>query len=172
MSTASKPDRRYQVFEGLRFPDVGLHEGVYVDDPMEIRAGTRISYLSYILGNVGVCAYVSIGQNMVIGPRMSVWDHCKIQNDISICEGVELETRVFRGPICVFTEVINPRAYVEGNADARHTLARRPTSIGATAAIVCGLSLGSLSLIAAGALVTRDAPAFAMNSGVPASHIV
>ncbi len=148
--------------------DYFVHESSYVDDGVAIGAGTKIWHFSHILKGSTLGERCSIGQNVVIGPDVAVGDNCKIQNNVSLYKGVELEQGVFCGPSCVFTNVINPRAEVERKDEFRRTLVRRGASIGANATIVCGVELGEYCLIAAGAVVTRDVPAYALMVGVPA----
>lgn len=148
-----------------------VHESSYVDDGVKLGAGTKIWHFSHILGGCVIGENCSIGQNVMIGPDVRVGDNCKIQNNVSLYKGVELEQGVFCGPSCVFTNVLNPRAEVERKEEFRRTLVRRGSTIGANATIVCGYELGEYCLIAAGAVVTKDVPAFALMAGVPARRI-
>src|SRR5674476_290813 len=104
----------------------------------------------------------SIGQNVMIGPRAKVGDGCKIQNNVALYEDVVLEDDVFCGPSCVFTNVTNPRAQVSRKTEFKITLVQRGASIGANATIVCGNTLGKYSFVGAGAVVTKDVPAYAL----------
>ena len=112
-----------------------------------------------------------IGQNVSIGPDVTIGDRCKIQNNVSVYPGVTLEDGVFCGPSCVFTNVMNPRAEIERKNEFRPTLVKRGATIGANATIVCGSRLGEYCFIAAGAVVTKDVPPFALVAGVPARRI-
>ena len=107
---------------------------------------------------------------MVIGPDVRVGSGCKIQNNVSLYRGVELEAGVFCGPSCVFTNVNNPRAEIERKSEFRKTLVRQGATIGANATIVCGHELGAYCFIAAGAVVASDVPAYALMMGVPAKR--
>jgi UDP-2-acetamido-3-amino-2,3-dideoxy-glucuronate N-acetyltransferase len=111
---------------------------------------------------------VNIGQNVVISPHCVVGNGCKIQNNVSIYTGVVLEDDVFCGPSMVFTNVINPRAFIERKAEYRQTLVKRGASIGANATVLCGVTLGRYCLVGAGAVVTRDVPDYATIYGNPA----
>lgn len=153
------------------YPGVTVHESAYVDAPVEIGAGTKIWHFCHILPNVQIGEGCSLGQNVMVGPDVSVGDNCKIQNNVSLFKGVILEDGVFCGPSCVFTNVNNPRAEIERKDEFRQTLVRRGASIGANATIVCGNTLGEYCFIAAGAVITRDVPAYALMAGVPARRI-
>jgi acetyltransferase-like isoleucine patch superfamily enzyme len=154
-----------------RFDGVKIHESAYVDEDVEIGAGTQIWHFSHVLRRSRIGERVSIGQNVMIGPDVTVGDRCKIQNNVSIYKGVTLEEGVFCGPSCVFTNVNNPRAEIERKHEFRSTLVKRGTTIGANATIVCGATLGQYCFIAAGAVVTHDVPPFALMVGVPARRI-
>ena len=148
-----------------------VHESSYVDDGVELGENTKIWHFSHILTGSTIGRNCSIAQNVMIGPDVAVGDNCKIQNNVSLYKGVTLEDGVFCGPSCVFTNVINPRAEVERKSEFRPTVVRRGASIGANATIVCGNELGAYCLIAAGAVVTRNVPAYAVMAGVPARRI-
>lgn len=148
-----------------------VHESAYVDDGVELGEGTKVWHFSHILPRTRIGRNVSIGQNVVAGPDVSIGDNCKIQNNVSLYKGVELEQGVFCGPSCVFTNVLNPRAEIERKEEFRATRVRRGATIGANATIVCGHELGEYCMIGAGAVVTKDVPAYALMVGVPARRI-
>jgi UDP-2-acetamido-3-amino-2,3-dideoxy-glucuronate N-acetyltransferase len=154
-----------------RFPRARIHETVYVDDGVEIGDNTSIWHFSHILGSVKIGPDCVIGQNVVIGPSVTIGKQCKIQNNVSVYKGVTLEDGVFCGPSCVFTNVNNPRAEIERKSEFRSTLVKRGATIGANATIVCGHVLGEFSFVAAGSVVTRDVPAYALMAGIPARRI-
>jgi len=160
-----------QMHPDPRFPGVRIHESAYVDDPVQIGEGTRVWHFVHILKDCAIGKGCSIGQNVVIGPGVTVGDFCKIQNNVSLYAGVELEDGVFCGPSCVFTNVNNPRAEIERKKEFRKTLVRRGATIGANATVICGHTLGKYSFIAAGAVVTGDVFAFALMAGVPARRV-
>jgi UDP-2-acetamido-3-amino-2,3-dideoxy-glucuronate N-acetyltransferase len=145
-----------------------IHESAYVDDDVELGEGTKVWHFSHILPRTRIGRNVSIGQNVVAGPDVVVGDNCKVQNNVSLYKGVELEQGVFCGPSCVFTNVLNPRAEIERKDEFRPTRVRRGATIGANATIVCGNELGEYSMIGAGAVVTKDVPAYALMVGIPA----
>lgn len=154
-----------------RFADVSVHESAYVDEPCLIGAGTKVWHFSHILKGCEIGKNCTIGQNVMIGPNVRVGDNCRIQNNVSLYEGVTLEEGVFCGPSCVFTNVNNPRAFVNRKTEFRQTIVGQGASIGANATIVCGNSLGAYCFIAAGAVVTKDVPKYAVMAGVPARRI-
>lgn len=154
-----------------RFPRARIHESAYVDDGAVIGDGTTIWHYCHLLSGVSVGRDCSIGQNVMIGPNVSIGDGCKIQNNVSLYEGVVLEDDVFCGPSCVFTNVVNPRAFVSRKSEFKATLVRRGATIGANATIVCGVTLGHYSFVGAGAVVAADVPAHALMVGVPARRI-
>jgi len=147
-----------------------IHESSYIDDGVELQDGVKVWHFSHILAGCAIGEKTTIGQNVVIGPNVTVGRNCKIQNNVSLYKGVTLEDGVFCGPSCVFTNVINPRAEVERKDEFRPTMVRRGASIGANATIVCGNELGEYCMIAAGAVVTKPVPAYALMVGVPARH--
>jgi UDP-2-acetamido-3-amino-2,3-dideoxy-glucuronate N-acetyltransferase len=153
-------------------PDGSLvHESSYVDAGARIGAGTKIWHFCHIMSEAVIGERCSIGQNVVVMARARLGSNVKVQNNVSIYEGVECEDDVFLGPSMVFTNVANPRSEVSRKHEYRPTLVRRGASIGANATIVCGNTLGEYSFVAAGAVVTRNVPAYALVAGVPARVI-
>ena len=148
-----------------------VHESAYVDEGAEVGENTRIWHFCHVNPGAIIGARCSLGQNVVVMPRVRIGDNVKIQNNVSIYEGVELEDDVFCGPSMVFTNVTNPRSHVSRKHEYRRTLVRRGASIGANATIVCGATLGEYSFVGAGAVVSRDVPAYALMVGVPARRI-
>jgi len=147
-----------------------VHESSYVDAGAEIGNGTMIWHFCHVLTNTKIGERCRIGQNVVIGPKVTVGHNCKIQNNVSLYSGVTLEDDVFCGPSCVFTNVLTPRCAFPRNRpeDYHDTLVKRGASIGANATIVCGTTIGEHALIGAGAVVTKDVPAYALVYGNPA----
>lgn len=157
--------------EDPRFPGTLIHASAYVDEGATVGAGSRIWHFCHVLPGVEIGRDCVLGQNVMVGPRVRVGNGCKIQNNVALYEGVELADDVFCGPSCVFTNVPTPRAFVNRKSEFRPTPVGRGASIGANATIVCGHTLGAYSLVAAGAVVTRDVPDFALVAGVPARRI-
>ncbi len=154
-----------------RFPGAKIHESAYVDEGVVLGSGTKIWHFVHVLGQTVIGRDCVLGQNVMAGPRVTIGNGCKIQNNVALYDGVELEDDVFCGPSCVFTNVNNPRAFLSRKSEFRRTLVKQGASIGANATIVCGHTLGAYCFIAAGAVVTKDVPDFAMMAGVPARRI-
>ncbi len=148
-----------------------VHESSRIDENVEIGEGTRIWYFTHVLRNARIGRNCVIGQNVSIESEVTVGDHCKIQNNVSVYKGVTLEDEVFCGPSCVFTNVYNPRAFIERKHEFRPTLVKRGATIGANATIVCGATIGRYALVGAGAVVKNDVPDYGIVAGVPAKHV-
>jgi UDP-2-acetamido-3-amino-2,3-dideoxy-glucuronate N-acetyltransferase len=157
--------------EDPRFPGALIHVSSYVDVGATVGRGTKIWHFCHILSGTVIGENCSIGQNVMIGPNVKVGNGCKIQNNVSLYDGVELADDVFCGPSCVFTNVTNPRANVSRKDEFRRTPIGRGVSIGANATIMCGHGLGEHCFIGAGAVVTKDVPAFALMAGNPARRM-
>jgi len=147
--------------------DYFVHESSYVDDGVDIGAGTKIWHFSHVLSDSRIGENCNIGQNVVIGPEVTVGNGCKIQNNISIYKGVTLEDEVFCGPSMVFTNVYNPRSAIRRMDELRPTLVKKGASIGANATVLCGITIGSYAFIGAGAVVLKDVPDYALVVGNP-----
>ena len=152
-------------------PDAFVHESAWVDGPSSIGADAKLWHFVHVLPRTVIGAGSSLGQNVMAGPDVTVGKGCKIQNNVALYKGVTLEDDVFCGPSCVFTNVLTPRAHVERKDEFELTLVKRGATIGANATIVCGNTLGAYCMIAAGAVVTKDVPDFALMAGIPAHRI-
>ncbi len=150
--------------------DYFVHESSYVDDGARVGNGTKIWHFSHIMRGAAIGNHCTIGQNVNVSGKAVIGNYCKLQNNISVYDGVIMEDKVFCGPSCVFTNVLNPRAFVERKNEYRETRVEEGTTIGANATILCGVTLGRYSFIGAGAVVTGDVAAFSLVTGVPASH--
>lgn len=150
--------------------DYFKHETAVIDDGARIGAGTKIWHFCHVSGKAVIGQHCSLGQNVYVANNVTIGNHVKIQNNVSVYEGVTLEDFVFCGPSMVFTNVKTPRAEFPRNTsvDYAPTLVKRGSSIGANATIVCGVTLHECAFVAAGAVVIRDVPAYAMVAGVPA----
>ncbi len=153
------------------FSGVFVHDTSVVDPGAQIGEGTKIWHFSHVLSGSKIGRSCNIGQNVVIGPDVRIGDGCKIQNNVSLYKGVTLEDDVFCGPSMVFTNVYNPRSEINRKDEFMPTLVKRGATIGANATIICGVTLGEYSFIGAGAVVTKDVPAFALVVGNPGRQI-
>ena len=151
--------------------DFYAHESSYIDEPCKIGKGTKIWHFSHIMKDCEIGERCNIGQNVVISPGVILGNNVKIQNNVSVYTGVECEDDVFLGPSCVFTNVINPRSFIERKDEYRKTIVGKGTSIGANATIVCGHNIGKYAFIGAGAVVTKDIPDYALVVGNPAKIV-
>lgn len=150
-----------------------VHESAYVDPGADIGKGTKIWHFCHVFSKAKIGENCILGQNVLVANNVVVGNNCKIQNNVSLYEGVILEDYVFCGPSMVFTNVKTPRCEFPRNTsnDYLTTLVKRGTSIGANATIVCGVTLHESAFVAAGAVVTKDVPSYAMVAGVPAKII-
>lgn len=153
--------------------DYFVHESAYVDDGADVGAGTKIWHFCHVMGKAKIGKNCSFGQNVFVANNVAIGNSCKIQNNVSLYEGVILEDYVFCGPSMVFTNIKTPRCEFPRNTsdDYLTTLIKRGASIGANATIVCGVTLHECAFVAAGAVVTKDVPAYGMVAGVPAKLI-
>ncbi len=144
------------------------HSSSCIDEGCQIGEGTKIWHFSHVMSGSKIGRNCNIGQNVVISPGVELGDGVKVQNNVSIYTGVTCEEGVFLGPSCVFTNVINPRAFIERKSEYRPTRIGKGASVGANATIVCGHHIGRYALVGAGAVVTRDVPDYALVYGCPA----
>ena len=148
-----------------------IHPTAIVDPGAQIGEGTRVWHWVHICGGARIGERCSFGQNVFVGNDVVIGNNVRVQNNVSIYDAVTLEDDVFCGPSMVFTNVSNPRSAVSRKNEYRRTLVRRGASIGANATIVCGHEIGEYAFIGAGAVVTRDVPAYALMVGTPARRI-
>lgn len=152
--------------------DYFVHESSYIDEDVLIGEGTKIWHFCHIQKGAIIGKYCSLGQNVNVSNNVKIGNECKIQNNVSLYEGVELEDGVFCGPSCVFTNDLTPRArFPKGHENYKKTLIKEGASIGANATVVCGHTVGKHAMIAAGAVVTKDVPDYALMAGIPAVQV-
>lgn len=149
------------------------HDTAVVDQPCRIGDGTRIWHFCHVMTGAEIGRDCNLGQNVFVATGVRIGDRVKIQNNVSVYEGVTLEDEVFCGPSVVFTNVRTPRSAFPRNRpeDFLPTLVGRGATLGANATIVCGVTLGAWAFVAAGAVVSRDVPPYALVAGVPARRI-
>jgi UDP-2-acetamido-3-amino-2,3-dideoxy-glucuronate N-acetyltransferase len=144
------------------------HPSAIVDEGASIGAGTRVWHFAHVCGGARIGERCSLGQGVFVGNRVSIGSNVKIQNQVSVYDNVTLEDDVFCGPSMVFTNVYNPRSAVVRKDEYRDTVVRRGATLGANCTIVCGIELGEHCFVGAGAVLSRNAPPFALMLGVPA----
>ena len=150
---------------------VVIHPSAIVDTGALLGDGTRVWHFAHVCAGARIGAGCSLGQGVYVGNDVSIGRNVKIQNHVSVYDAVTLEDDVFCGPSMVFTNVHNPRAAVPRKAEYRRTLVKRGATLGANCTIVCGTTVGEHAFVGAGAVVSRDVPAFALVVGVPARRI-
>jgi UDP-2-acetamido-3-amino-2,3-dideoxy-glucuronate N-acetyltransferase len=143
-------------------------ESAYIDEPCEIGEGTKIWHFSHVMKNAKIGENCVLGQNVSIANDVIIGNNVKIQNNVSVYTGTIIEDDVFLGPSCVLTNVTNPRSQVNRHSLYEKTVIKRGATIGANATIVCGITIGRYAFIAAGAVVAKDVPDYALMMGVPA----
>jgi UDP-2-acetamido-3-amino-2,3-dideoxy-glucuronate N-acetyltransferase len=151
--------------------NIFVHPTAVVDEGCEIGAGTKIWHFSHIMPGCKIGDNCNIGQNVVISPDVILGKNVKVQNNVSLYTGVTCGDDVFLGPSCVFTNVTNPRSAVNRRGKYAKTHVGRGASVGANATIVCGNDIGDFAFIGAGAVVTKDVPAYALLVGNPARQL-
>jgi len=147
------------------------HESAFVDEPCTIGDGTKIWHFSHIQKGAVIGANCIFGQNCNVANNVVIGANVKVQNNVSVYTGTTIEDDVFLGPSCVLTNVTNPRSQVNRHNLYEKTILKRGCTIGANATIVCGITIGRYAFVAAGALVSKDVPDYALMVGVPGRHV-
>ncbi|MFN8896781.1 MAG: acyltransferase, partial [Pseudomonadota bacterium] len=148
-----------------------VHPSAIVDEGARIGEGTRVWHWVHVSAGARIGARCSLGQGVFVGNDVVIGDNVRIQNNVSVYDAVTLEDDVFCGPSMVFTNVHNPRSAVPRKDEYRRTRVRRGATLGANCTIVCGTTIGEHAFVGAGAVVSRDVPAYALVVGVPARRI-
>lgn len=151
--------------------EYNAHPSAIIDDGAKIGRGSRVWHFVHVCSGAVIGQNVSLGQNVFVGNSVIIGNACKIQNNVSVYDNVTLEDGVFCGPSMVFTNVYNPRSFVERKNEYRNTLVKKGATLGANCTIVCGVTIGEFAFIGAGAVVNKDVPAYALMVGVPAQQI-
>tara|TARA_Y100000591_G_scaffold333291_1_gene375389 strand:+ start:2672 stop:3253 length:582 start_codon:yes stop_codon:yes gene_type:complete len=147
-----------------------IHSTAIIDDNVQIGNDTFIWHWTHVSSGSRIGDNCTLGQNVFIGQNVEIGNNCKIQNNVSVYNSVILEDDVFCGPSMVFTNVINPRSHIDRKSEFMETAVKKGATIGANATILCGISLGEYSFIAAGAVVLKDVKPYALMAGNPAVH--
>ena len=147
------------------------HPSAIVDEGAHVGCDSRIWHWVHVSAGARIGERCSLGQNVYIGNDVLIGDNVKIQNNVSVYDAVTLESDVFCGPSMVFTNVYNPRSAVIRKDEYRPTRVRRGATLGANCTVVCGSTVGEFAFVGAGAVISRDVPAFALMVGVPARRI-
>lgn len=148
-----------------------VHKTSFIDKSASIKNGTKIWHFCNIMSNSSIGENCILGQNVFVGQNVIIGDNTKIQNNVSLYDGLICEEEVFIGPSVVFTNVINPRSFIERKNEFKKTFLLKGCSIGANATIICGNKIGKYSLIGAGSVVNRDVKDFELVVGNPIRHI-
>jgi UDP-2-acetamido-3-amino-2,3-dideoxy-glucuronate N-acetyltransferase len=152
-------------------PDYQAHDTARVDPGAEIGAGTRIWHFTHVMAGARIGRDCMLAQNVFVAAGVVVGHGVKIQNNVSLYDGVTLEDGVFCGPSTVFTNVVTPRSHVSRRHAFAATVVRQGATLGANSTVLCGLEIGRYAFVGAGAVVTRDVPAYALVVGNPARHV-
>jgi len=150
--------------------DFFAHSSAVIDEGCDIGDGTKIWHFSHIMTGAVIGENCNLGQNVVVSPKVVLGRNVKVQNNVSIYTGVICEDDVFLGPSCVFTNITNPRSAVNRRGEYLRTTVKRGATIGANATIVCGNDIGEYAFVGAGAVVTKNVPAYALVMGNPATQ--
>jgi UDP-2-acetamido-3-amino-2,3-dideoxy-glucuronate N-acetyltransferase len=145
-----------------------VHPTAIVDENCEIGEGTRIWHWCHVMHDVKIGARCNIGEHAFIENGVTLGNGVKVKNNVALYTGIECEDDVFLGPNCVFTNVANPRSFIERKNEFKKTIIRRGATVGANATIVCGNEIGEYAFIGAGSVVTKAVPAYTMVIGNPA----
>lgn len=145
-----------------------IHASSIIDEGAQIGEGTNIWHFCHIMPGAVIGSNCNVGQNVFIDNNVQIGNNVKIQNNVSVYNAVELQDDVFIGPSVVFTNVINPRSFINRKSEFKKTLVQKGATIGANATIICGVSIGQYAMVGAGAVVTKDVPAYALVMGNPA----
>ena len=148
-----------------------VHESAIVDAGAQIGTDTRVWHFVHVCSGAQIGDGCSLGQNVFIGNKVTIGNNVKIQNNVSVYDNVHIEDDVFCGPSMVFTNVYNPRSFIERKTEYRDTLVKKGATLGANCTIVCGVTIGEYSLVGAGAVINKNVAAFALMVGVPAKQI-
>jgi UDP-2-acetamido-3-amino-2,3-dideoxy-glucuronate N-acetyltransferase len=152
----------------MQNPNFFVHQSSIIDEDVQIGSNTFIWHFCHLSEGVKIGENCSIGQNVFIGKNVKIGNGVKIQNNVSVFEGVEIEDDVFVGPSVVFTNVVNPRAFINRKQEFKKTIVKRGASLGAHTTVICGNTIGKYALIGAGSVITKNVADFELWYGNPA----
>lgn len=148
-----------------------IHESAVVDLGAQIGKGSKIWHYTHVCSGAIIGRNASLGQNVFVGNNVKIGDNCKIQNNVSIYDNIILEDFVFCGPSMVFTNVYNPRAFIERKTEYRDTVVKHGATLGANCTVICGVTIGEFAFVGAGAVVRKSLPDYALVVGNPARQV-
>ena len=148
-----------------------VHESSFIDEGAVVGNGSKIWHFCHVMGRAQIGEMCNIGQNVLIDNDVMIGNGVKIQNNVSVYKGVVIEDDVFLGPSMVFTNVINPRSFIERKSEFKQTRVRKGATIGANATIICGVDIGEYAMIGAGCVVTKNVKPFSLVVGNPSRQI-
>lgn len=151
--------------------DKYAHPSSIIDEGAQIGDGTQIWHFCHVMPTAVIGTNCKMGQNVFIDNNVRIGDRVKIQNNVSVYNGVSFEDDVFVGPSVVFTNVINPRSFIERKHEFKPTLVKKGATIGANATIICGITIGEYAMIGAGSVITKDVGDYSLVVGNPARSI-
>ncbi len=149
-------------------PDIFIHSTSIIDDGAQIGNGTKVWHFCHVMPKAVIGSNCNLGQNVFVDNNAVIGNNVKIQNNVSVYNSVTIEDDVFIGPSVVFTNVINPRSFIERKDEFKKTIIQKGATIGANATIICGTNVGAYALIGAGAVITKDVKPYALVVGNPA----
>ena len=148
-----------------------VHQTAIVEEGAKIGANSKIWHWTHVCAGAEIGSEVSLGQNVYVANKVVIGNRCKIQNNVSIYDNVYLDEGVFCGPSMVFTNVYNPRSLIDRKKEYRDTYIKKGVTLGANCTIICGVTVEKFAFVAAGAVINKDVPAYALMVGVPAKQI-
>ena len=148
-----------------------VHQTAIVEEGAKIGANSKIWHWTHVCAGAEIGSEVSLGQNVYVANKVIIGNRCKIQNNVSIYDNVYLDEGVFCGPSMVFTNVYNPRSLISRKDEYKDTFIKKGVTLGANSTIICGITIEKFAFVAAGAVINKDVPAYALMAGVPARQI-
>ena len=148
-----------------------VHQTAIVEEGAKIGANSKIWHWTHVCAGAEIGSEVSLGQNVYVANKVVIGNRCKIHNNVSIYDNVYLDEGVFCGPSMVFTNVYNPRSLISRKDEYKDTFIKKGVTLGANCTIICGITIEKFAFVAAGAVINKDVPAYALMAGVPAKQI-